>query len=361
MGRQPKTKQLRDLIFREIEIGNFPKGLMIPSDRKLSEDFGFSYMTVRRAVSLLVDEGILKRIAKVGTLVVKDIPDEKLRPLLGMVMPAYSSEINSELMMYMAELAEKNDWRIKVIYARNWDDRAIGDLWDSSDALVCYPVRDVADMPKQLLERFQNSKKASVFLRVPGEFFKVDSIFSPGNGEILELCQKIYDLGHQQIAEVIQEVTISNEKRPLGPITQKIGETFRTDFPDVNIDDVTLRLDIPFFEYPSEILAQRIIGLKDNFKWSLLIIPMGMYWGAIHGLKKIGLEVPRDVSIVCVGDQRDAGLYCPEPTRLSFRNRRLIELAMELILWRRDNPNAPLRNSGLALEIVMGETLAKAK
>lgn len=361
MAKIGKIEYLRNAIFREIEIGNFQKGSMIPSDRKLSEDFGASYMTIRRAVTLLVDEGVLKRVAKVGTLVVNDIPDDKLRPQLGMVLPAYASEEVSELMMYMAETAEKNGWRFKVIYSRNWDDRAIGDLWDSSDAVVCYPVRDVADLPPRLLERFRDRKKPSVLLRIPGEFFKTDSVFSPGNGEIIELCHKIYDLGHRQIVEVIQEVTVTGEKRPMAPITLKLAGALRTDFPDVEIDEFSLRLDIPYFEYPSDVLAKRIIDLKDKFKWSLLIVPLGMYWGAIYGLKKIGLQVPRDVSIVCIGDQRDAKLYCPEPTTLSFRNRRLIELTMELVLWRRDHQDAPLRHSEFSMEIVEGETLAIAK
>ena len=309
----------------------------------------------------MVNEGILKRVAKVGTIVINDIPDDKLQPQLGMILPAYASEELSELMMYMAETAERNGWRFKVIYVRNWDDRAIGDLWDSSDAVVCYPVRDVADLPQWMLERFRDRRKPSVLLKVPGEFFKIDSVFSPGNGEILELCHKIYNLGHRQIAAAIQEITVTGEKRPLAPITLKIGEMFRTEYPNVEIDEFSLRLDIPYFEYPSDILAKRLIDLKNKFKWSLLIVPLGMYWGAIYGLKKIGLQVPHDVSIVCVGDQREARLYCPEPTMLSFRNRRLIELAMELVLWRRSNPEAPLRHSEFPLEIVWGETLAMAK
>ena len=50
MGKIGKIEYLRNAIFKEIVIGNFPKGSMIPSDRKLSEYFGASYMTVRRAV-----------------------------------------------------------------------------------------------------------------------------------------------------------------------------------------------------------------------------------------------------------------------------------------------------------------------
>jgi GntR family transcriptional regulator len=66
---QPLYKQLYQVILKAIEDGIYRPGDKIPSEEALQEQFGVSRVTVRGALSLLVDDEILLRIHGKGTFV----------------------------------------------------------------------------------------------------------------------------------------------------------------------------------------------------------------------------------------------------------------------------------------------------
>ncbi|MGL5746368.1 MAG: GntR family transcriptional regulator, partial [Weissella cibaria] len=57
----PVYIQIHDEIHEAIEAGRWVPGDKIPAERELAEQFGVSRMTLRQAVMMLVDEGILER------------------------------------------------------------------------------------------------------------------------------------------------------------------------------------------------------------------------------------------------------------------------------------------------------------
>ncbi len=67
----PVYYQLKSLILKKIEDGEFPAGGLIPSERDLAEKLNISRMTVRQALNQLVAEGILYREKGKGTFVSK--------------------------------------------------------------------------------------------------------------------------------------------------------------------------------------------------------------------------------------------------------------------------------------------------
>ncbi|MBP9920590.1 MAG: GntR family transcriptional regulator [Proteiniclasticum sp.] len=63
--------QIRIMILKMIETGEFQEGEKIPSELELIELFGASRITVRRAIKELEDEGVLKIVRGKGTFVEK--------------------------------------------------------------------------------------------------------------------------------------------------------------------------------------------------------------------------------------------------------------------------------------------------
>ena len=57
----PAYIRIHDVIKKEIEEENWKIGERLPSERDLADRFSVSRMTLRQAISLLVDEGILER------------------------------------------------------------------------------------------------------------------------------------------------------------------------------------------------------------------------------------------------------------------------------------------------------------
>ncbi len=63
------SKHVYDLLRHSIENGLYPYGSLIPSERTLAEQYMVSRTTLRKAIDLLVDQGLLYRIQGKGTFV----------------------------------------------------------------------------------------------------------------------------------------------------------------------------------------------------------------------------------------------------------------------------------------------------
>ncbi len=67
----PVYYQLKTLIQKKIQSGEYEEGQLIPSERELSESYNISRMTVRQALNQMVAEGLLYREKGRGTFVAK--------------------------------------------------------------------------------------------------------------------------------------------------------------------------------------------------------------------------------------------------------------------------------------------------
>jgi len=79
----PLHYQITNDLRRAIKEGKYKVGDLFPTDKQLMEMYGVSSITVRRAVSTLVAEGLLERRPGKGTFVKKAVVEETLGKLTG--------------------------------------------------------------------------------------------------------------------------------------------------------------------------------------------------------------------------------------------------------------------------------------
>lgn len=65
---KPKYQQIAANLRERIRRGEYPPGQLLPTHPQLSEQFGVSLITVRHAVRLLVDEGLVRTTSGKGTI-----------------------------------------------------------------------------------------------------------------------------------------------------------------------------------------------------------------------------------------------------------------------------------------------------
>ena len=70
-GSLPVYTQLAVIIKEDIASGRLRPGIRIPSEAKLAQEYNVSPMTVRQAVGVLVEEGLVERVHGSGTFVKK--------------------------------------------------------------------------------------------------------------------------------------------------------------------------------------------------------------------------------------------------------------------------------------------------
>ena len=68
-ARAPRYQQLTELLAREIREGRYPVGSLLPPEPQLCQRFAVSRHTVREAVRLLCEQGLVTRHQGVGTRV----------------------------------------------------------------------------------------------------------------------------------------------------------------------------------------------------------------------------------------------------------------------------------------------------
>jgi GntR family transcriptional regulator len=64
-------------ISEQIASGQLRPGVRLRSERDLAEHYGAAYTTVRKALSILQDRGLIQRIHGRGTYVAEEIPDSR--------------------------------------------------------------------------------------------------------------------------------------------------------------------------------------------------------------------------------------------------------------------------------------------
>jgi len=62
-------QRIVDEIVTRIESGELPPGTKLPSSRELQEQYGTSHMTVRTAITILRDRGLVESVSGVGVFV----------------------------------------------------------------------------------------------------------------------------------------------------------------------------------------------------------------------------------------------------------------------------------------------------
>lgn len=67
----PLWRQLTDILRAQIQSGALPPGRIIPSETTLMQEHGLARGTVRKAIDVLVDEGLVNRVQGRGSFVTK--------------------------------------------------------------------------------------------------------------------------------------------------------------------------------------------------------------------------------------------------------------------------------------------------
>ena len=361
-SRLTKADHAREWIAREIRIGNFARGSVLPPERELAVQIGVSYMTLRKAVSALVQEGILERNHGSGTFVCNEIPEQKVQKILGLVQPAWAAPETLDTVMYFSQACEEANWLLKVVNARSWEDRSLLDLWQNCDALALTMIQQAEKMPRILLEKLCSPAKPVVAVCSSAEHIGRDSVYYLNDARMEEPCDRLYELGHRRIFLVDQLVREYGILASIHPSLTGFGQVFRAKYPDVEYNSSMMSLEVPFFQLAHHAIRQAFNERKREIAgYSAVVCPLSFYWAVISGLRDIGFRVPEDMSVLTFGDRQEAEFYCPRPALFSAELKDQAYRALELIRWRTQNPDEPPRAIQAAVRFSENETFAPAR
>ncbi|MCO7183309.1 GntR family transcriptional regulator [Streptococcus pasteurianus] len=148
----PAYIRIHDAIKKEIDGGVWEIGQRLPSERDLADDYEVSRMTLRQAITLLVEEGILERRVGSGTYVASHRVQEKMRGTTSFteIVRSQGKTPSSQLISYQRKTA--NETEIQQLQLKATDTVVRMERVRFADNIPL--VFEVASIPEKLIQSF---------------------------------------------------------------------------------------------------------------------------------------------------------------------------------------------------------------
>lgn len=161
----PVYRQLSDWIVGQISTGEWPEGHQLPAEPALASSLGVSRGTLRKAVSLLVQRGLLEQVHGKGTFVARSFIEQPLASSLTSVSEEFIRSGMPFTTIVRNQHMRPADERIA---------RAL-DIPDGAGVVYLERLRTVDAVPVILNESFLPAERFSALLDVD---FRVERLFS---------------------------------------------------------------------------------------------------------------------------------------------------------------------------------------
>ncbi len=221
--------KIYDELKKKIEENEYGEGAKLPSDEDLMSRFGVSMITVKKALGMLKDEGLLQRIPGVGTFVERREKPEDAdgmegaaeSPLeIGIIMEHVSSSFGLDLLYRIDQKAEEKGFKTIIrfsYYRREKETEEIKYLVKSKIAglivMPCHGVYYNPEILKLILEGFP-----VVVIDKKLEGISVPSVRTDNKQAIITLVRRLSEQGCKRMAFASSEIigTSSLQERKNG-------------------------------------------------------------------------------------------------------------------------------------------------
>ena len=257
---------------------------MLPSEKELIKRYGVSRNTVRRAIQDLGNDGVLKTVQGIGTLVLS--PADKMGKGMILVIRAkkmfpFQQDVLDEL------LSSLNYYRLNsllIVMERDKPDMERLDfLISKSDGII---IDQVTSFSKKICDKLLASKKPSVCLR-----WRQDDIPMPFVAEDVEagfhmVAKHLIELGHRRIAYLGN----TDDRDRMSGITKAFAEAGLSLDPSLCVD-FTCGSRREGYDAALELLRRKI-----PFS-AVMVMNDDSALGVMESLMIAGIKIPEQVSI----------------------------------------------------------------
>lgn len=299
--RQPIYLQIQEHFKQLIRNGQLNAGDKFPTEKQLMDQFGVSRMTVSNALTQLSKEGWIYRIPGRGSFVSPSLdpvakddaaPD---RRMVGIILPLLEDFFAIRLVRGIYSMFENSDYYVSIMLTRNSKERekeAIQELIKSGAAgLIIFPIDAETYNEEIVLLKLNNFPLVLVDRYLPG--FETNCVCSDNFTGAQLAVRHLWELGHRNIAicSDIPTSTVTVEERVNGYM-ESLKQKGSMINPAFIVTDCSLKNSME----GSEDSLSKLVRSGMATAYITLNLRLGMHLAGI--VKKLGLKVPEDVSIV---------------------------------------------------------------
>ncbi|MBK9127926.1 MAG: GntR family transcriptional regulator [Phycisphaerales bacterium] len=306
----PKYIQAREILIDAIRSGQLAPGAKLPSTKEISSLFNVSLITAHRAMEGLVESGWLRREVGRGTFVRDDIdPTRPTLPslVIGLLLPDqdrvnlddyyHSSIINS-----LRRAAVGDTKRVEFFFHDRFEVR--DRRRENVGAICMHPPLEAQRSVEKLAQRCPVVVLGGSFPEA-----QVPCVDCDNEQGARLAAQHLHELGHRRFLLVAGPLNLSNAAdRVTGARAELAEQGIELSPRDLVVSTDSVVLD--------DAARTRIEARLRERPRPTAIIAGGFYLAlaTMQAIRRCGLEIPRDVSIVGFDDPASAALLDPPLT-----------------------------------------------
>lgn len=331
MSKRAPSKQeyVVQELAKDIRFGHLKPGARVPSDRSLARRFDVSYMTARRAVNLLVGDGLLERRPRSGTFVSK--PDQvrsRRKFRVNIIATTYSHPSVKEAVDQIARCIRMKGWRPDLIGVPEGDERRAVQAIQGPGGTVLlmneyFGWRSITEAAVTAADRV-------VVFGARLDELGVVSVTGDDAEAMWTAVRHLRALGHTRIALAMHHPELRQTRVRIA--------AWRAAQRDLAADDDLRRrlvhVDVSPYRSHAESTYRQVaayLAAPQADATALVCINVQMAIGAMAACRDAGLVLPRQMSIFATSDE-EAARFAPVPiTGIAIDRAEEARMAVDLL------------------------------
>ncbi len=347
-------QQLAEVLRRELDEGRHFPGMQISSERELGRQHNLSRMTVRKAVQLLVDEGLVERKPGVG-IFVRD-RDSETR-VVNMMAGNLSWEPAVRISRAARDVAREHGIALQLNDAQG----RIDDDLTAIRRLPASGARGAIIMSLHCPPFFRALSELRVagfpFVVVDQHLREIDapSVASDNQAGGRLIGQHLVEVGHRQIAFLGDLEADTTQDRLLG-LRERLAEAGYPLNPRLIAD---VQGQDRFGDWLPEVETAVIKLMQRQRRPTALVCSCDAVARSVYRvLARLKLRIPQDISVTGFDDDPLAEWLSPGLTTIQQQFSQIGRVAMELLLQRIVNPALPAEHRALPVKLIERKSVA---
>jgi len=330
---------------KDIESGILAPGTKISSEKQLASKYGISTITVKTALGMLTEEGLVKRVPGKGTFVADQgsntaSKEQQLsltcerRPIIGVVLEHVSTPFGLDMMYHMDRIAMEKGYRLCIRFSYTDQERETEEI----DFLLSLGVCGLIIMPSH------GSHYNTKILKLVVDKFPVVLIDKSLEGiPVPSVCTN-----NEQCSRILVDFLVGRGYRRIGLVTSQndgissIKERKKGFYDGLAanslpvFDECVVQLKVDSIQVTGKIIEEKNIKHISNYLRehpeidSLVCLESGFLPDIYAACKNLGMKIPEDIAVCSFDEDSSAstGFYF---THVKQDELAIAEKAMELI------------------------------
>lgn len=349
-----RYSMIYDDIKEGIQSGAYPVGSLLPTEQTLASQYDVNRSTLRKAMQMLADEGLIEKCAGKGTVVLSSsaTAPESAQVTTNKNIGFFLPKVNIITEPFYASLFNllERDFQsngCSLIYTTLDESDSIA---DKIVALGISGIVFVSNVAQKHMEYAVSHKIPAVLVNSVSD--QLPSILSDNRRGAYLAGRYLIEQGHTDVALLAGiRSYVSNQARMAGVL-----QAFREEGIEIPANRI-LESDSWLYGAAESICYDYFSTHRDDHPTALFAFNDRLATGAINAIKKVGLSVPEDVSVIGYDNLGYYNLVSPRITSIETHIEAIAESTVMHMLWQLSSGNCLPVKVLTPVEVAHGDTV----